>query len=101
MSLRSTLALLAIATSTLSQFVPAPKNLTTKTGYAGVQVRYKEVPPGICELNPHVKSYSGYADVAENEHVFFWFFEARNVDPKKAPLVSTSSYTCNFRNILH
>ena len=54
-----------------AQFVPAPKDLKTKKGHAGINVRYKEVPPGICEQDPHVKSYSGYADVAENEHIFW------------------------------
>ena len=85
MALRS-FAFLAVASATLAQFVPAPKDLTTKLGFAGVQVRYKEVPTGICELNPHVKSYSGYADVAKDQHTFFWFFEAREVDPTHAPL---------------
>jgi carboxypeptidase D len=33
-----------------------------------------------------VKSYSGYADVAEDQHIFWWFFEARNEDPTTAPL---------------
>jgi carboxypeptidase C (cathepsin A) len=79
----STLLLLACATA---QFVPPPANLTTKTGYAGVNVRYKEVPAGICELDPNVKSYSGYADVADDQHIFWWFFETRNGDPKDAPL---------------
>ncbi|RDL39293.1 uncharacterized protein BP5553_03633 [Venustampulla echinocandica] len=69
-----------------SQFVKAPTDLINATGYAGINVRYKEVPTGICELDPNVKSYSGYADVAENEHIFFWFFEARNQDPTEAPL---------------
>jgi carboxypeptidase C (cathepsin A) len=49
-------------------------------------VRYMEVPTGICELDPNVKSYSGYADVSENQHIFFWFFEARQVNPNEAPL---------------
>lgn len=49
-----------------------------------IPVRYKEVPTGICELDPNVKSYSGYVDVAENEHIFFWFFEARNSEPPRA-----------------
>ena len=40
-----------------AQFVAQPTNFTTKTGYAGVSVRYKEVPTGICELDPNVKSY--------------------------------------------
>jgi carboxypeptidase C (cathepsin A) len=70
----------------LSQFVAEPSGFTTKKGYAGINVRYKEIPTGICELDPKVKSYTGYADVAENEHIFFWFFEARNCDPKDAPL---------------
>jgi carboxypeptidase C (cathepsin A) len=69
-----------------AQFVTTPTNFTTVTGFAGVPVRYKEVPTGICELDPSVKSFSGYADVAENEHIFFWFFEARNQDPTTAPL---------------
>ncbi|KAK9415167.1 putative Carboxypeptidase S1 [Seiridium unicorne] len=75
-----------LASFTNAQFVPAPTDLITKTGYAGIDVRYKEVPTGICELDPNVKSYSGYADVEENEHIFWWFFEARNGDPTEAPL---------------
>jgi carboxypeptidase C (cathepsin A) len=75
-----------LATNTLAQFVPAPTDLITKEGYAGINVRYKQVPPEICELDPNVKSFSGYADVDENQHIFWWFFEARNQDPKEAPL---------------
>lgn len=78
--------LLLLVELTVAQFVAEPSNFTTKTGNAGVQVRYKEVPAGICEQNPNVKSYSGFADVAEDEHIFWWFFEARNVDPTTAPL---------------
>ncbi|KAM3555624.1 hypothetical protein ARSEF4850_005902 [Beauveria asiatica] len=71
-----------------AQFVRPPKSdtFTNVTGYANVAVRYKQVPAGICELNPSVRSYSGYADVAEDQHAFFWFFEARDVDPRTAPL---------------
>ncbi|KAI4658224.1 uncharacterized protein J4E79_007206 [Alternaria viburni] len=75
-----------LAAGALAQFVPAPKDLIIKEGYANVSVRYKEVPAGICELDPSVKSYSGYADVAEDQHIFWWFFEARNQDPTDAPL---------------
>jgi carboxypeptidase C (cathepsin A) len=78
---------LAFASQTaIAQFVPTPTNFTHKTGYAGVPVRYKQVPAGICELDPKVKSFTGYADVSANEHIFFWFFEARNQDPTTAPL---------------
>ncbi|RFU31025.1 hypothetical protein B7463_g5314, partial [Scytalidium lignicola] len=73
------------ASTTFAQFVPPPTDLKSAVGN-GVPIRYKEVPAGICELDPNVKSYSGYADVSENEHIFWWFFEARNGDPTEAPL---------------
>jgi hypothetical protein len=76
-------ALLALPSS--SQFVPTPNDLITKEGAAGVPIRYKQVPSGICELDPNVKSYSGYADVAPDQHMFWWFFEARE-DPENKPL---------------
>ncbi|CAO2655634.1 Nn.00g044370.m01.CDS01 [Neocucurbitaria sp. VM-36] len=87
--MRSTLKLSTaplLVASALAQFVPAPTDLITKEGYAGINVRYKEVPAGVCELDPNVKSYSGYADVDDDQHVFWWFFEARNQDPENAPL---------------
>jgi carboxypeptidase C (cathepsin A) len=79
---------LALAGPLFAQFVPAPADLISKLGYANITVRYKEVPAGICEMDPNVKSYSGYADIDENEHIFWWFFEARNQDPTKAPLTA-------------
>ena len=59
----SNILLISFAASALAQFVSQPPAsiFTNATGYAGVPVRYKEVPTGICELDPHVKSYSGYA----------------------------------------
>ncbi|KAK4507588.1 hypothetical protein PRZ48_001323 [Zasmidium cellare] len=69
-----------------AQFISAPTDLTSKAGAAGYSVRYKEVPSGICETVEGVKSYSGYVDIAEDKHLFFWFFEARNQDPATAPL---------------
>lgn len=60
-----------LAQCVTAQFVPAPTDLITKKGYADVNVRYKQVPHGICELDPNVKSYSGYADVSEHEHIFW------------------------------
>lgn len=62
-----------------------PHGFTSRPGYANTTVRFKSVPTGICETNPHVKSYSGYIDTVENEHLFFWYFEARS-SPEQAPL---------------
>ncbi len=72
--------------SSVAQFVPPPRNLIPAQGYANVTIRYTEVPAGICEMDQDVKSFSGYADIAPNQHIFWWFFEARNEDPTKAPL---------------
>lgn len=69
-----------------SQFVSAPTDLISTKGFLDIPVRYKEVPEGICELTPGVKSYSGYVDISPHQHLFFWFFEARNQDPASAPL---------------
>jgi carboxypeptidase C (cathepsin A) len=69
-----------------SQFVSPPSDLTETQGFYNQTVRYKQVPEGICELTPGVKSYSGYVDVTPEQSVFWWFFEARNVDPETAPL---------------
>ncbi|KJY01225.1 carboxypeptidase s1 like protein [Zymoseptoria brevis] len=77
--------LLAIPSS-LAQILPPPTDLINGTGYFGLPVRWKEVPAGTCELTEGVKSYSGYVDIAENQHIFFWFFESRTVDPQEADL---------------
>lgn len=77
---------LLLVAGAVTQFVPAPTDLIKKTGHAGIDVRYKQVPAGICELDPNVKSYSGYADVDDDQHIFWWFFEARNGDPTETPL---------------
>jgi carboxypeptidase D len=42
-----------------------------------IPARSKEVPTGTCEQDPNVGSYSGYVDISENQHIF-WFFEAKN-----------------------
>lgn len=83
---RSAWLLTALLPSIVAQFIKPPTDLINATGYAGIPVRYKQVPTGICELNPNVKSFSGYADVDKDQHIFFWFFEARNQDPTEAPL---------------
>ncbi|KAG5639177.1 hypothetical protein H0H81_006081 [Sphagnurus paluster] len=46
------------------------------------QLRVTE--PQLCDSS--VKQYSGYFDVAEDKHLFFWFFESRS-SPKDDPLV--------------
>ena len=79
----ATAALLSVVSA---QFVPAPPNLTLTKGFLDLPVRYKEVPEGICELTPGVKSYSGYVDIEEEQHIFWWFFESRNENPHEAPL---------------
>ncbi|GAC74876.1 serine carboxypeptidases [Moesziomyces antarcticus T-34] len=77
---------LHLADGAVSQFVKPPTDLQTATGHLDIPVRYKQVPTGICETDSNVKSFSGYVDVEEDEHIFFWFFEARNGSPKDAPL---------------
>ncbi|KAL2072604.1 hypothetical protein VTL71DRAFT_11947 [Oculimacula yallundae] len=60
--------------------------LKTLTTPQNVTIRYKEPgKEGVCETTPGVNSYSGYIDLDENSHTFFWFFEARN-NPKEAPI---------------
>lgn len=50
---------LTLSLAVSAQFVSPPTNLKNKTGYAGVQIRYKNVPKGICELDPNVRSIAG------------------------------------------
>ena len=57
-------------------------------GFANASVRYREVPDGICETRPGVKSFTGYVDISETHHMFFWLFEARDQDPTQAPLTA-------------
>lgn len=66
-----------------------PENATdvkTLTTPQGITIRYKEPgQAGVCETTPGVNSYSGYIDLDENSHTFFWFFEARK-NPAEAPI---------------
>lgn len=72
-----------------SQFLAPPTDLKNASSHSSAYpVRYKEVPPGICEQRDDIKSISGYVDISADQHMFFWFFEARNVDPTTAPLTT-------------
>ncbi|EJD05531.1 serine carboxypeptidase [Fomitiporia mediterranea MF3/22] len=46
------------------------------------QIRVTE--PKLCD--PDVQQYSGYLDVTDGKHLFFWFFESRTY-PETAPLI--------------
>lgn len=71
----------------LKKGLPAePTDVKTIKSPGGVQIRYKEPgKQGVCETTPGVNSYSGYVDLDDETHMFFWFFEARK-DPDKAPI---------------
>jgi hypothetical protein len=53
----------------LAQFVTPPSGLIQALGAAGINVRYKVVPTGICESHPNVTSYAVYADIDDNQHI--------------------------------
>lgn len=78
-------ALLAtgIATFTQAQLPAEVTDLKTVTGPDGRTLRFRE--PGLCETTKGVKSYSGFIDIAEDKHLFFWFFESRH-DPASDPI---------------
>ena len=71
----------------LERGIPAnATGVTTITSPGGATIRYKEPgKAGVCETTPGVNSYSGYIDLDNQTHMFFWFFEARH-DPGNAPL---------------
>jgi cathepsin A (carboxypeptidase C) len=45
---------------------------------------HRAAHPAICD--PDVKQISGYLDISETKHLFFWFFESRS-SPSEDPLV--------------
>ncbi|GJN87394.1 hypothetical protein Rhopal_000343-T1 [Rhodotorula paludigena] len=47
-------------------------------------LRMKE-PRALCDTSS--KQYSGYLDIADDAHLFYWFFESRSKTPEKDPLV--------------
>ncbi|KLO10066.1 serine carboxypeptidase [Schizopora paradoxa] len=49
-----------------------------------VEYRLRVKEPNICD--PNVQQYSGYLDISNSKHLFFWFFESRS-KPDEAPLI--------------
>ncbi|GAA5884563.1 hypothetical protein JCM6882_005300 [Rhodosporidiobolus microsporus] len=47
-------------------------------------LRVKEPKAALCDSSS--KQYSGYLDIADDAHLFYWFFEARH-EPENKPLV--------------
>ncbi|KAG8870237.1 hypothetical protein FRB98_001762 [Tulasnella sp. 332] len=56
--------------------------MVTHPEFPKYQIRVRS--PKLCD--PDVKQYSGYLDIEDDKHLFFWFFESRKI-PSKAPLV--------------
>ncbi|CAE7171925.1 unnamed protein product [Rhizoctonia solani] len=54
----------------------------TAASFPDYQIRVRQLDS---PCDPAVRQYTGYLDVSEDKHLFFWFFESRN-DPHKAPL---------------
>ncbi|KAG0747056.1 hypothetical protein G6F57_007705 [Rhizopus arrhizus] len=54
----------------------------THPAFSNYALRFKQ--PSLCD--PNVKQISGYLDVDDDKHFFFWFFESRD-KPKEDPLV--------------
>jgi cathepsin A (carboxypeptidase C) len=59
--------------------------LVKKPAFADYQLRVTDPQKaGICD--PAVKQRSGYLDVTDGKHLFYWFFESRT-KPEDAPLI--------------
>jgi len=56
--------------------------LVTHTAFSEYRLRVTE--PSLCD--PTVKQYSGYLDITNGKHLFFWFFESRN-SPETADFI--------------
>lgn len=68
------------------QLPAEPTGVTTLMSPKGMTIRFKEPgKEGVCETTPGVNSYSGYVDLDNNTHMFFYFFEARH-NANEAPI---------------
>jgi carboxypeptidase C (cathepsin A) len=77
------IAHLCLAGTAFAQLPAEVTDLTIITGADGTSLRYKTNQ--LCESTDGVTSYSGYIDIAEDKHLFFWFFESRR-NPKSDPI---------------
>jgi carboxypeptidase C (cathepsin A) len=77
------LALLTTTALTYAQLPAEVTDLQEISRQDGRSIRYKETQ--ICETTEGVKAFSGYIDVAEDKHFFFWFFESRD-NPSEDPI---------------
>jgi len=48
------------------------------------QLRVTNTKSALCDTS--IKQHSGYLDISDGRHLFYWFFEARR-DPENAPLM--------------
>jgi hypothetical protein len=76
MMIFTAIAFTYLAAIALAQLPAEVTDLTTIAGENGTSLRYKI--NNLCETTPGVKSFSGFIDIAEDKHLFFWFFESRN-----------------------
>ena len=68
------------------QLPAEPTGVKTIISPNGFNITYKEPgKDGVCETTPGVNSYSGFVNLAEDVHTFFWFFESRS-DPNNDPI---------------
>ncbi|KAL4068599.1 Alpha/Beta hydrolase protein [Scleroderma yunnanense] len=75
-----------------SENIPTGQAFVQHDGIFYELVRHPEFPdhqlritePSLCD--PSVKQYSGYLDITDDKHLFFWFFESRN-SPQDAPVI--------------
>lgn len=63
---------------------PSEQTLYLPNYQALPEYRIRVTEPKLCDSS--VKQLSGYLDIGDDKHLFFWFFESRN-KPKTDPLV--------------
>ncbi|ODA81883.1 hypothetical protein RJ55_00388 [Drechmeria coniospora] len=85
------LAAAAVTAATVPQpSAPSPPSLNDYQSLVlgnGHIVNKTERKPSLAELGvDNVTQHSGYIDVADDKHLFYWFFESRN-DPENDPVV--------------